>query len=88
MYSTGHEVKSFKEYNIPLRNNKCDLYRTGGRMPATDNAWRHAKGQAPRCCDTQGNGQGGGCRHLEEPGGATEPKEGAMAAKKSGWSLD
>uniref|UniRef100_A0A663N1K4 Uncharacterized protein n=1 Tax=Athene cunicularia TaxID=194338 RepID=A0A663N1K4_ATHCN len=33
IYYTGHEVKSFKEYNIPLRNNKCNLYRTRGRIP-------------------------------------------------------
>lgn len=41
---TGHEVKSFKEYNIPLRND--DLYRTRG-IPAKDNASRHAKGERP-----------------------------------------
>uniref|UniRef100_A0A8C8B4E3 Uncharacterized protein n=1 Tax=Otus sunia TaxID=257818 RepID=A0A8C8B4E3_9STRI len=43
IYYTGHEVKSFKEYNIPLRNNKCNLYRTRGRIPAKDNASRHHK---------------------------------------------
>lgn len=44
IYYTGHEVKSFKEDNIPLRNNKCNLYRTRGRIPAKNNASRHAKG--------------------------------------------
>lgn len=31
-YYTGHEVKSLEEYNIPLRNNECDLYRTRERI--------------------------------------------------------
>lgn len=77
--------KAFQEDNIPLRNNKCNSYRTRGRIPAKDNASRHAKGREPHCCscDSWGDTQG----HLEQPERATKPKGVSVATGKSWWPL-
>lgn len=86
IYYTGHEVKSCKEYNIPLRNNKCNLYRTRGRIPAKDDALRHAKGGAPRCCCCDSRVTGAAAALLSWRG-HSKHKWVPAAARKMWWSL-
>lgn len=87
IYYTGHEVKSSKEYNIPLRNNKCNLYRTRRRIPAKDDALRHAKGGAPRCCCCDSRVMGAAAALLSRQG-PSKHKRVPTATRKMWWSLD